>query len=188
MVREHDEYASIIAYEPVGRLIGELYMGTPEVITPEVERAYAAFAEQVEIQFAELTRSVRVEFQDEDPYPDAWAMISDVEYRRRLKIYRTTEDQRHPILTLEQNNMFRAVHDYHGHYMADRDFSRHGEEAAWWRHRQMFTGRAARVMTTELRGQTSAFIWINGGVEFPPQKAILLPEWVSEAPPVGARI
>ena len=46
----------------------------------------------------------------------------------------------------------------------------------------MFTGLARRAMTTETRGQNSAFIWVNGGREFPEQKAILLPDWVSEIP------
>lgn len=180
------QYESITAYEPVGRLIGELYVNTPEIVTPVVEQAYREFVSQVDAQYAELATQVRVEIVDEDPYAEYGDMIDDVDYEGRLKIMHTSDDQSHPILSAEQNDRFRAVHDYHGHYLTGRDFSRHGEEAAWWRHSQMFTGLARRAMTTETRGQSSAFIWINGGREFPPQKAILLPTWVSEAPPVGA--
>ncbi len=35
-------------------------------------------------------------------------------------------------------------------------------------------------MTTETRGQNSAMIWVMNGMGFPDQKAILLPDWVSE--------
>jgi hypothetical protein len=46
----------------------------------------------------------------------------------------------------------------------------------------MFNGLGRRAMTSETRGQSSAFIWVNGGREFPPQKAVLLPDWISEIP------
>lgn len=174
------DYSKITADPVRGPEIGRLYVDASPFITTLARVAYRSFAEQVERQFRELP--VRVEFQEADPYADASAMMADVRNNGRLKIYATTDDQAHPLLTRDQNNMFRAVHDFHGHYMSGRDFSRHGEEAAWIRHSQMFTGLARRAMTSETRGQNSAFIWINGGREFPPQKAILLPDWVSDIP------
>lgn len=176
------DYSRITADVVRGPEIGKLYVEASPFVTTLARVAYREFADQVERQFTELTSTgLRVVFQDEDPYPDAFAMFEDVD-RGRLKIYRTSPDQEHPLLTADQNDMFRAVHDFHGHYMTRRDFSRHGEEAAWVRHSQMFTGLARRAMTTETRGQNSAFIWINGGREFPPQKAVLLPDWVSRIP------
>lgn len=180
------DYSKITADVVRGPEIGKIYMDASPFVTTLARRAYDQFADQVERQFHELTSckgyGVTVQFQDQDPYPDASAMMDDVRNHARLKIYRTTDDQDHPLLSADQNNMFRAVHDFHGHYMSGRDFSRHGEEAAWVRHSQMFTGLARRAMTTETRGQNSAFIWILGGREFPQQKAILLPDWVSEIP------
>lgn len=180
------DYSKITADPVRGPEIGRLYMQASPFVTVLARQAYRSFADQVERQFHELTScngyGVKVVFQDEDPYPDASAMMDDVRNHARLKIYRTTDDQSHPLLSADENNMFRAVHDFHGHYMSGRDFSRHGEEAAWVRHSQMFTGLARRAMTTETRGQNSAFIWVNGGREFPEQKAILLPDWVSVIP------
>jgi len=178
------DYSKITADIVRGPEIGRIYMDASPFITTLARRAYAQFADQVERQFHDLTSGsgLNVIVTDEDPYPDASAMFEDVRNRATLKVYRTAAPFQHPLLSDDQNNMFRAVHDFHGHYMTGRDFSRHGEEAAWVRHSQMFTGLARRAMTSETRGQNSAFIWVNGGREFPPQKAVLLPDWVSQIP------
>lgn len=174
------DYSKIEADIVRGPEIGRMYMDASPFVTTLARVAYRQFADQVCDQFDHLP--IRVEFQDEDPYKSAAQMMADVRTNGRLKIYRTVESECSPLLTPAENDMFRAVHDFHGHYMSGRDFSRHGEEAAWVRHSQMFTGLARRAMTSETRGQNSAFIWINGGKVFPQQKAILLPDWVSEIP------
>lgn len=176
------DYSKITADTIRGPEIGRMYMEASGFVTTLARHAYRRFADQVWEQFHDLTTSgVRVEFREDDPYADASEMFADVA-DGWLRVWATPEDQRHPVLTPDENDMFRAVHDFHGHYMTGRDFSRHGEEAAWVRHSQMFTGLARRAMTTETRGQSSAFIWINDGREFPPQKAVLLPDWISEVP------
>lgn len=175
------DYSKIEADAVRGPEIGRMYMDASPFITTLARVAYRQMADQVRQQFEELTKEVRVIFQEEDPYDSCSAMIESVR-QGTLLVYATPEDQRHPLLGRQVNNMFRAVHDYHGHYMTGRDFSRHGEEAAWVRHSQMFTGLARRAMTSETRGQNSAFIWVNGGREFPEQKAVLLPDWVSRIP------
>lgn len=172
-------YSTIMADPVIGRTIGQLYMDASPVITAETRSAYRDFAFQVEQQYRAMTEHLEVIFQERDPYQSHREMFADVELGI-LRIYETTEDQRHPLLSMIQNDRFRAVHDYYGHYSTGRGFDRHGEEAAWVRHSGMFYGPARRAMTTETRGQNSAFIWLNGGKEFPPQKAVLLPEWVSE--------
>lgn len=175
------DFSMIVADPSVGERIGWLYLNAPEGITPAVREAYGRFAEQVDQQFGQLVRDVRVTFTDDDPYADAGELFRDIR-RGSFAVYRTQEDQQHPILTPEQNDRFRAVHDYYGHYRSGRGFDRHGEEAAWVAHSLMFAGSAVRALTSETRGQNSAFIWINGGREFPPQRAVLLPEWVSQIP------
>lgn len=175
------DYGKITADPVRGPEIGRLYMEASPFVTILAKNAYVSMALQVTAQFRELVKDVRVRFVEGDPYANAREMFRDVR-RGRLEIYATPEDQRHPLLGRRVNNMFRAVHDYHGHYRTGRDFSRHGEEAAWVRHSQMFTGLGRRAMTSETRGQNSAFIWINGGREFPPQKAVLLPDWVDRIP------
>lgn len=173
------DYSKIEASPVWGPVIGRAYMDASPFITTLARKAYEALADQVVEQFHDLP--VRVIFQEDDPYRSAAEMFEDVE-RGRLKIYSTPEGQQHPLLGYHANDLFRAVHDFHGHYMTRRDFSRHGEEAAWVRHSQMFTGLARLAMTSETRGQSSAFIWVNGGRAFPPQKAVILPNWISEIP------
>lgn len=173
-----------IAADPVrGPEIGHLYLNASPFVTTLARAAYRSFANQVWQQFDQLSREIRVTFQKSDPYgPDGHEeMFADIR-SGRLPIYMTDpETQKHPLLPDHTNNAFRAVHDYHGHYMTRRGFDRHGEEAAWVRHSQMFTGLGRRAMTTETRGQTSALCWLTSP-EFPPQKAVLLPDWVSEIP------
>ncbi len=175
------DFSKIVADPERGLKIARLYMDAPVWDDrPEVIDAYEAFVAETEDQYRYLTSSgVKVKFTEADPYPTFAAMAADAG-RGVLKIYGTTPDQAHPFLSITQNNHFRAVHDYFGHFGSGRDFSRNGEEAAWVRHSLMYGETARRAMTVETRGQNSAFIWINGGREFPPQKLTLLPEWVSE--------
>lgn len=173
-------FSDIIADEAQGTAIGQCYSEMPADVTAGARVAYSIFTQEVREQFAELRTFLKVEFTDEDPYRSAQEMFADVRGNARLKIYKTQDDQRHPLLSNWDNNRFRAVHDFHGHFSTGRGFDRHGEEAAWFRHSQMFSTIARRAMTTETRGQSSAFVWVNGGETFPPQKAVLLPLWVSD--------
>ncbi|QMP84465.1 hypothetical protein HUN42_00088 [Streptomyces phage Dagobah] len=182
------DYSKIVASAVDGPRIGRLYLDTPSrPDAPSVRDAYASFVRQVDWQYDLMTRPVdrggygiTVLPTDQDPYPSAEAMFQDVS-GGVLSVYRTQPDQSHPILSAESNDRFRAVHDYFGHYVSGRGFDRHGEEAAWVCHSKMFTGAGQRAMTTETRGQSSALCWITSP-DFPPQKALLLPEWCSTVP------
>lgn len=184
------DYQSIMADPVDGTRVGRLYLETPSrPDAPSVRDAYASFSRQVDWQYDLMTRPVArggygitVVPRQEDPYRDAGEMFHDVATRSVLRVYRTGEGQHHPILSDATNDRFRAVHDYFGHFQSARGFDRHGEEAAWVCHSRMFVGAGQRAMTTETRGQSSAFIWVNEGSAFPPQKALLLPEWVSTVP------
>lgn len=178
------DYAGIRADETVGTRIGRWYTDTSPFVTTVARMAYTSFALQVKRQYQAMTLDdgVSVRFVQEDPYKTAAEMAYDVNTRRQLLVYSTQQGQEHPILSANQNNRFRAIHDYYGHHGAGNGqlvgFDRHGEEAAWVRHSEMFYGTGRMAMTTETRGQSSAFIWINRGDKFPPQKALMPPEWV----------
>ena len=183
------DYSKIMASAVDGPRIGRLYLDAPSrPDAPSVRDAYASFVRQVDWQYDLMTRPVArggygvgVVFTDQDPYASAGEMFHDVATRSVLRIYRTQADQGHPILSAESNDRFRAVHDFFGHFRSARGFDRHGEEAAWVCHSKMFAGVAQRAMTTETRGQSSALCWLTSP-EFPPQKALLLPEWCSTVP------
>jgi hypothetical protein len=176
-----------VRLDPVtGRAIADAYMNAP-LRDPRAFAAYAAFCEQTvrqyhflvgRVEFGGLGVAVRIV--DDDPYPDADAMLSDVR-RRRLRVYASAASGNpHPYLSDGENDMFRAVHDAFGHAASGRGFDPHGEEAAWLKHSAMYSPLARRALTTEIRGQTCARVFHFDRGHFPRQKAALLPRRFSD--------
>ena len=166
-----------------GKRIAATYMAAP-TFDPAALAAYEAFRRETREQFDFLTRPTRrgglgvdVQPSKVDPYLDAIAMTWDLLEHNRLKIYATGgPGNEHPLLTNGENDMFRAVHDAFGHAATGRGFDRHGEEAAWLKHGSMYSPLARKAMTTETRGQNSTLIYRYNGLQFPEQKAFLLPD------------
>ena len=67
----------------------------------------------------------------------------------------------------DTNNMFRVVHDLFGHAGANRGIDRHGEEAAYQLHRQMFSPLARGALASELRGQTAHLLQTGSFISHP---------------------
>lgn len=170
-------FESITVNEPRALVIASEYMSAP-LFDLAAQDAYEAFRSETARQYAEMTRTVRVTVQADDPYAEHTAMFADAS-QGVLKVLSSATTGGHGYLSVAENDMFRAVHDYYGHFGTRRDFSRHGEEAAWRKHSMMYSPLARRAMTTETRGQNSAFIFALGGKSFPVQKVALLPEWVT---------
>lgn len=152
-----------------------------------IRESYGVMREHVGKQFEHLTRpqseggmGFTFEAVDTDPYDSPEAMAQDVA-NRRIKVMKTATTGGHEFFTDEENDQFRAVHDVFGHAGIGRDFSRHGEEAAFLSHRQMFPKEAHAALASETRGQNS---YLNYGPDrgFPDQgpgsKLIGLPKWV----------
>ena len=160
---------------------------------PGIRESYAVMREHVSKQFDYMTRpraqggmGFQVEFTDTDPYPTPGDMARDVN-QRRIKALKTETTGGHEFFTNEENDKFRAVHDVFGHAAIGRGFSRHGEEAAWESHRQMFPPEAHAALTSETRGQNS-FLNFSGKGEFPDQgpgsKLVGLPDWANQPGPL----
>ena len=68
-----------------------------------------------------------------------------------------------PATGLNENEMFRAVHDYFGHLgpKTPNSFGPKGEENAWLAHRQMYSPLAEPALTAETRGQNSYVNYVN---------------------------
>jgi ribosomal protein S18 acetylase RimI-like enzyme len=163
----------------------EAYRNLPDN-DPEAAGAYQAFADEVAEQYRHVTEDLGVtfEFVDEaEPYPSYKEMVADVRDYKRLKVAKTQDDA-HPLLTPEQNDQFRAVHDLYGHAATGRDFTRHGEEAAFLAHSAMFGPDAQRAMASETRGQNA--VLIDEG-DFGAQKAALLPDGLDDPSGAAAR-
>lgn len=164
------------------------------LVDPAAEPAYRAMVAETKAQFAYITRELKlkIEFTDVDPYKSAQEMMADIKANKRLKVYKTAADQNHPFMTPDENNMFRAVHDFFGHAHAGNAFDRHGEEVAYRLHSQMYGPEARRAMATETRGQNSYLNFADENIarrargeraEFPVQKAALLPDEMIGAMP-----
>jgi hypothetical protein len=170
---------------------------------PEVIASYKKLAEEVEDQFEFMTKDpdgpqINVKFVDEDPYqiddkPSSKLFMEDIVKNKQLQVYKTAEEQAHPILSSDINDKFRAVHDFFGHAASGRGVAKDGEEAAWISHSTMFTELARKAMTTETRGQNS---WVNRygldetgkPVKYAEQKAALLPDAYTMLPAEYARV
>jgi hypothetical protein len=139
----------------------------------ETVRSYGKLRGEVADQYDFLTGhrpaglGVKVEVTPEDPYPSPEHMARDVAEQGRLKVMSTATTGGHSFFTNEENDKFRAVHDAFGHLAIGRGFSRHGEEAAYRAHRQMFSPDAVEALTSETRGQNSYLNYNNLGEEFP---------------------
>lgn len=148
---------------------------------PAVQSAYRAFADETRQQYDFLrSKGIQFEFVDTDPYKTSAEMMQDVAENNRLKVLKT-ESGMHPLLTEEENDMFRAVHDFFGHAKEGHQFGQLGEENAYRVHSAMYSPEARRVMATETRGQNS---WVNNqpankvkpGSVYAEQKVALMPE------------
>ena len=174
------DYQKTVANRARAARIADAYDELPTV-EEEAFPAYEALATEVDAQFEYMTKTIgiKVEFVDADPYKTSREMFADAS-KGTLKVLRTASTGSHPFFSDEQNDKFRAVHDFFGHAATGRGFGQDGEESAWVHHSQMFTETARGALTTETRGQNS---WYNTrGQGFAEQKVALLPKEFWEVP------
>lgn len=117
------------------------------------------------------------------PYKNTETMFQDIA-RQRLLVYTGGQNMQvgHPLATFGHakelatvNEVFRAVHDINGHFLAQADFETFdGEYKAWERHKLMYSAEALPALTSETIGQLCLYY---SGYGFPKvQKAVILPE------------
>jgi hypothetical protein len=185
-------YAAIKASEQAPEMARVYDQLVSDPTNPAVISAYKKLVEETKQQYDYLTNKlgIKIEYIKGDPYnvknaagemiPDSRLMMEDVLKNKRLQVRDSSidfVDYPHPILSIEENNLFRAVHDFFGHAASGRGFAVDGEEAAWVSHSSMFSPEARRAMTTETRGQNSYYNFFDPKRKtFAPQKAALFPE------------
>jgi hypothetical protein len=167
------DYSGVTQTPDTVRTVGRLYDALPGFDKRSVG-PYQAMRKEVSDQYDFLTNrlGIKVQSVDHDPYQDVHHMMDDINNRKTLKVMGTQVTGGHPFFTDHENDMFRAVHDFFGHAATGRSFDRHGEQAAYLAHSQMFTPHARPALTTETKGQNSSLI-LNG--HFPDQKIATLP-------------
>lgn len=158
------------------------YENEPHLSDRAVE-SYGHFKSDLDDQYNFMTghmpagMAVKVEAVPHDPYPSPDDMRNDLAQNRRIKVFATDAEGSSPnaVLSTEENDRFRAVHDVFGHAGPGSSFSRNGEEIAYQSHAQMFRPEALPALRSETRGQNSAMIYRNAGVFPDEQRAVALP-------------
>lgn len=123
-----------------------------------VQGSYKHVAKETNKQFEHLP--VKTQFHDGHMgYHNSGEMMRDIHGHNNLTVYRGGD--KHEFLHhtdktgLNENEKFRAVHDYYGHAIHGNQFGPKGEEVAWHSHKKMFSHGASVAMTAETRGQNS---------------------------------
>lgn len=124
-----------------------------------VKHSYEHVAKETTQQFHHLP--VKTQYHEGHMgYHNSGEMLRDVHAHNNLTVYRGGD--KHEFLHhvdkktgLNENEQFRAVHDYYGHGVHGNQFGAKGEEVAWHAHHKMFSKGAHVAMTSETRGQNS---------------------------------
>jgi hypothetical protein len=186
-------HAQFLAYE----------RGMAQGTQPSTVASYKHMRRELHSQFDFMAKSeqegglgIRMEAVDHDPYPSANGeqgpgtgrqMADDVATNRRIKVWSTKSGgTSHAVFSDDENDKFRAVHDVFGHIATGRGVSRHGEEAAYLSHAQMFSPDARQALASETRGQNSYMNYNTRGETFPDQGNSLvgMPQWATETGPL----
>lgn len=175
------------------RKLADFYLAAPHVPNEvHVRHSYTALKVALLQQFRQLP--VKVWPWKTDPYADCEDMFRHIE-KGELFVYDVHDglpedhpmlEEAFPLTGVNYNFIFRAVHDYYGHYGGPR-MTHHrfemseshglfGEEAAYLRHRMSLPLAAAMALTCETRCQTAVNNLIMPDT-FGPQKCVLLPTW-----------
>lgn len=119
-VRAHGN--ELLAYIMV---VADEYHKLPKVDPDEIWR-WEELMRHGEKLMRRVSGKIKVEFVTGDPYKTMRDMMYDIIVNKRMKIYKTEPDSSqegsHPAMPPEGNDMFRAVHDYLGHFAPNAKF------------------------------------------------------------------
>lgn len=116
-----------------------------------------------------LGSNYRVQFMAGDPYSSQKEMKNSFEESGVL--YISIDYSEHPVFSVVDNIVFRTVHDYIVHILANVDFSGKGEIAAFNAHAKLAPNEAIPAIFTEVCGQACYFVYFG---TFPKQKIAVL--------------
>ena len=186
-----NRFDNVVVNIPQAKRIAHEYEAAP-MYDAAAEPHFRAMAEETKRQFDFMTKpksegglGVDVSVTQDDPYKRAAHMMQDAA-NSKFKVLSTQVTGGHPFFTNDENDMFRAVHDFFGHAATGRGFDPHGEEAAFRSHYAMFSPQARPAMATETRGQNSALNFGSNPGKFAPQKVVTLPS-TQLITPIGRR-
>jgi hypothetical protein len=159
-------------------IIGTEYLqDTRKVLDHNSEHVQAAFAEISKIN-RELFDMIPYEvvFTTDDVYQSAREMRKRVVEENKIYIYSGWGG--HPILTQEQNNIGRAVHDVFAHMVCGCPFNFEGEYSAYLEQRNYYPEWTWDVLFSEIPCQTAAF-YVTGSHDFDQRAIAAHPNWMA---------
>lgn len=113
-----------------------------------------------------------IDASDGEPYHSAEEQADDVRHNNNFNV-QTGLGGNHSLMSREEYDRFRAVHDIFGHVGVGGGFDRHGEYQAWLAHMGMYVPPGQRAMASEYHGINSS-LWAGQGT--PTGKALILPQ------------
>lgn len=155
-------------YEKYAQTVANYYEDLP-TFNEHQTKHWDSLNESNKRMFKILQSKYRVEFTEEDPYPDAKTMKEQVERTKVLKIW--SGESSHPYFSVQDNLIFRAVHDYYTHILTDVSFGLRGEYKAYNTHCKILPPMARPALFTEVIGQVS-YQHVTG--RFPTQKVAIM--------------
>ncbi len=122
--------------------------------------SYRQLAKETDEQFKRLPINLSYHRAGEGNYRNSKQMLQDVYGNKHLYVFQGGDEHPYlkdvdPITGLNENEKFRAVHDFFGHAVHGNEFGPKGEEIAWAAHSQMYSPLAQLAMSAETRGQNS---------------------------------
>lgn len=166
--------------EGAHRAFARTYEQTPSTPNdPKTIQTYRKFVDATNDQAAFLkSRGYTMDVVPRDAYPDAAAMHRDIRENKHLSVTATAGDQAnpHPLMTDEENDTFRWVHDIMGHGPGELDFTLPSEEQAYRNHAALYPPVTHGALAAETRGQTSTYFFGSKPGTFVEQKAMAFPE------------
>lgn len=164
----NEKLAQRVDWDAYARKVADAYEAAP-LFDKSVTKHWDALSQSNHTLYKRMLSKIKIENVTDDPYPDQATMKKDVEKTGILKVY--TGDSEHPYWSVEDNLVFRAVHDYITHILTDTPFGLHGELRAVNTHMKMSTPEAWPALFTETAAQTCVCI-VTG--KFPVQKVAVI--------------
>ena len=140
-----------------GRRVANIYDEMDPVMNDVDIASYDQMAREVDAQYEYMTEVMfmKVEVVNSNPYASPAELAADIRDNNTIKVLSSESTGGHPYMSNEQNDRFRAVHDFFGHTVMGNTFTRHGEEAAYLIHSQMFSESARGAMHSETAAQNA---------------------------------
>lgn len=165
-------------------VVAEQYKGMP-AFDPSVVELWEQLLSHNKKMMMKILKNVSVEFTAHDPYKNQKQMMMDIIKNNRIQIFKTPNDDAHPGMSAEENDIFRFIHDYLGHYLpneksfakylaknninkpddpklnafrfSSHNFTVRGEMNTYLSHAKILSDKVAPVLFTEIVGQICTY-------------------------------